>query len=192
MTNGLAMLQPCKIAALRGGSGAPIQNVLADFAERRRREGMRVAGVIEETRCAEPGMCKNLGVRDLVSGETISISQRLGVGSKACNLDPFGLATACARVEEAIDDGAQIVILSKFGKSEAARGGLYDAFRAAIYADVPVVTTVPAIMLDDWERFAEGLFEFVVGDRGALETWWLAQEALCLDERRAGGVAAPH
>jgi hypothetical protein len=192
LTKSPAMHQSCRIAALRSPSGASIQNILASFAEKRRWEGMRVAGVIEETRCAEAGACKNLGVRDLVSGQTISISQKLGRGSQACNLDPSGLARACALVEEAIDDGAELVILSKFGKSEAARSGLYDAFRAAIFADIPIITTVPSVMMDDWRRFAAELSEFVVGDGDALEAWWLAHGAFRLKERRIERAPALH
>ncbi|MGA8170778.1 MAG: DUF2478 domain-containing protein [Methylocystis sp.] len=167
--------RPYRIAALSGSSSHAIQNILANFAQRRRGEGARVAGVIEEARCSEPGACKSLGVRDLVSGQTISISQNLGPGSQACNLDLSGLAKACALVEEAIDDGAEIVILSKFGKSEAARSGLYDAFKAAVFADIPIVTAVPAVMIGDWESFSVGLAQFVDCESAALETWWLAQ-----------------
>jgi hypothetical protein len=67
------------------------------------------------------------------------------------------LTKTCALVEEAIDDGAELEILSKLSTSEAACGGLYEAFRAAIFADIPVITTVSSFMTDVWERFASGL-----------------------------------
>ncbi|HYA79921.1 MAG TPA: DUF2478 domain-containing protein, partial [Methylocystis sp.] len=137
--------------------------------------GLRVAGVIEIACEREGGGCKRLSVRDLVSGEEIPISQELGAGSTACNLDPAGLITACGRVERAIDFGAEIVILSKFGKLEAARGGLSDAFRAAMLADIPVVTAVPAALNDEWERFAGPMSQFVEARAEALDAWWLAQ-----------------
>lgn len=51
-------------------------------------------------------------MKDIASGETIVISQKLGAGSEACNLHPGGLALACGLVEEAIERGADVVVLS--------------------------------------------------------------------------------
>jgi len=162
----------CRIAALQGAPGLAKQDILTRFAARLRREGLRVAGVIEESDCSRVGGCKNLGVRDLVSGRRFSISQPLGVGSTACNLDPVGLACACALVEQAIDQGADVVVLSKFGKAEAERGGLADAFRAAMFAGIPLVTTVAPVVADDWSRFAGPLATYIDAADNVLDAWW--------------------
>jgi len=175
----------CRIAALRGAPSATLQATLAAFARRLAGRGLRVAGVIEIACEREGGGCKRLSVRDLVSGEEIAISQELGAGSTACNLDPAGLVAACGRVERAIDFGAEIVILSKFGKLEAARGGLSDAFRAAMLADIPVVTAVPVALNDEWERFAGPMSQFVEAHVEALDAWWLTQSCASRAERRA-------
>jgi nucleoside-triphosphatase THEP1 len=164
-----------RIAALHGAPSAAIQELLLAFARTMSREGLRVAGVVEIADCKPSGGCKSLSVRDLTSGETFSISQDLGAGSMACNLDPAGLLRACGKVEQAISEGADLVILSKFGKLEAARSGLSDAFRAAVLADIPVLTAVPAPVLDEWERFAGPLSEFVDPRAESLEKWWLSQ-----------------
>lgn len=161
-----------RIAALQGAPGVAIQNVLAGFAQRLARGGLRVAGVVEISRCDDAGACKSLSVKDIVSGETFSISQNLGAGSQACNLDPGGLAKACALVEQAVAAGADVVVLSKFGKLEAARGGLCDAFRAAMLADVPVITTVSQHATEDWNSFAGPLAEFIDASVEALDAWW--------------------
>jgi Protein of unknown function (DUF2478) len=81
-------------------------------------------------------------VRDVSDGAIFSIGQDLGPGSAACNLDPAGLAQACHAVECAIARGVDLVILSKFGKLEAQRRGLTDAFRAAFAARLPILTSV--------------------------------------------------
>jgi hypothetical protein len=177
---------PRRIAALHGAPSAAIQEVLQGFARKLSRDGLRVAGVIEIADCKPSGGCKSLRVQDLTSGETFSISQDLGPGSTACNLDPSGLARACGKVEQAISRGADLVILSKFGKLEAARSGLSDAFRAAMFADIPVVTAVPAAVADEWERFAGPLSQFVDAKAEALEAWWLSHH--CAPP--AQGVAA--
>ncbi len=163
-----------RVAALRGAPSDAIQDILCEFVESRKREGLRVAGVVEVSQCVSIGACKHLAVRDLVSGELIEISQDLGAGSTACNLDPVGLATACQSVERAISAGADVVVLSKFGKLEAARGGLCDAFRAAIMADLPIVTAVSPFLAGDWLQFAGALSEDVAPTMAALDEWWSA------------------
>ena len=165
-----------RIAALRGAPSEAIQDMLAQFVEERKREGLRVAGVVEVSRCESRGGCKSLAVRDLASGELIEISQDLGARSTACNLDPGGLAKACESVERAISEGADVVVLSKFGKLEAARGGLCDAFRAAIMADLSIVTAVSPIFLGDWLHFAGSLSNDVAPTMDALDAWWSAPE----------------
>jgi hypothetical protein len=77
-----ARMRPARrIAALQGASSQTIQGILFAFAERLHAQGLRVAGVIEVLQCDEPGLCKNLSVRDLLTGVTVPISQRLGSGA---------------------------------------------------------------------------------------------------------------
>ena len=164
-----------RIAALRGAPSAALQLLLDKFAQRRARAGLRVAGVVEDSVCAHDGSCKKFSVRDLLSGETVSISQNLGRGSTACSLDSAALVRACGRIENAIMEGADLVVLSKFGKLEAARSGLADAFRAAIEADLPILTVVSQAAAEEWELFAAPLFQFVDTSCEALESWWATQ-----------------
>jgi nucleoside-triphosphatase THEP1 len=184
------MDRPAKrIAALYGGTSRELQGALAAFARELQSQGYRVAGVIEESLCGATGACKSLSVRDIASGERIPISQKLGAGSEACNLDPGGLAFACGLVEEAIERGADVVVLSKFGKLEASRSGLCDAFKAAILADIPIITTVSPHVLQDWVCFAGGLSEYVPPDIAALAAWWRATRGGVSDRALAGRVA---
>ncbi|MTW14763.1 DUF2478 domain-containing protein [Rhodoplanes serenus] len=159
------------IAAVSGAAGSVVQAVLASFAARRAAEGLRVVGLVEEAVCGN-GTCDGLFLRDLTDGRRVSISQDLGPGSTACNLDPGGLAAACALAQAAIAAGADLVILSKFGKQEADRRGLTEAFQAAIAADLPVVTAVAPPLADAWAAFAGPLATPVTADAEALEVWW--------------------
>jgi hypothetical protein len=163
-----------RIAAVRGPRTEPVQPILWQFAQDLKCKGVRVGGVVEVSQRASEGVRSRLAVRDLTSGALISISQDLGSGSTACNLDPCGLAQACAGVERAIADGVDAVVLSKFGKLEAARGGLCDAFRAAILADLPIVTAVSECLTEDWSRFAGPLSDDVAPTMEALDGWWRA------------------
>ena len=160
------------IAALQGAASAVAQGLLMDFAARLTARGLKVAGIVEIAADCGAGGCGGLLVRDLATGATIPISQDLGPGSTACNLDPRGLAEACAAVERAIAAGADVVVLSKFGKLEAARGGLSDAFRAAFAAELPIATAVSPALAQDWLAFAGDCSEFVNIGTGSLEDWW--------------------
>lgn len=162
----------CRIAALQGASSATIQALLDDFALRAARQGHKVAGVIELATGESVSACGRRAVRDLSTGAIISISQNLGHGSTACNLDPSGLIEACAAVERTIAAGADLVILSKFGKLEADRGGLSDAFRAAIGAGLPILTAVSPAMTPAWRLFAGPLSQFIPADARVVDAWW--------------------
>jgi len=160
------------IAAVQGASRANIQHLLADFAAGLARDGFRVAGVVEVAEKAPTGACGRLALRELTTGRHFSISQNLGPGSTACNLDPGGLAAACAAVERSLGHGGDLVVISKFGKQEAANSGLADAFRAAAVAGVPILTAVNPAMSEAWTAFAGADSEILPAEREALEFWW--------------------
>jgi hypothetical protein len=160
------------IAAVQGASGKVIQRLFGDFATKLTRDGVRIAGVVEIVEPAATGACGKLAVQDLWTGDRIPISQDLGPGSTACNLDPGGLVAACAAVERALTHGVDLVIISKFGKQEAARSGLADAFGAAVVAQTPILTAVNPAVAKAWDAFAGPLAQYLPADLDAVEDWW--------------------
>ncbi|MGJ4930057.1 DUF2478 domain-containing protein [Bradyrhizobium sp. HKCCYLS2038] len=169
-----ADIETSRIVALQGAASTAIQDLLGDFAARLAAAGLRVSGVIEGS-ADKARPCKAMMLRSLDDNSMFSISQDLGPGSPACNLDPEGLALACAAVQQSIIGGTDIVILSKFGKQEAAGGGLADAFGAAISAGLPIITAVSPAMMEAWTRFAGPFAECVPVDvarsPGWIEAW---------------------
>jgi hypothetical protein len=161
---------PTPIAALPADNSAEVQALMRRFAEYLVGEGMRVGGVTQ-TRDDGAGRGR-IVLRDVQSGAHYPISQDLGPGSVACNLDTSELALACAAVERAARAGAGLIVISKFAKQEAGRGGLCDAFRAAMSARIPVVTAVSPYFRDEWRVFAGPLAEDVAPDLDALIDWW--------------------
>lgn len=161
-----------RIAALPGEPSAEIQSLMAAFARRLATAGASVAGVTQ-TRLLDGATGRSrIALRDVSSGALVAISQDLGPGSVACNLDSGELAQACAAIERAAAAGVDLVVVSKFSKQEAARGGFADAFRAAIAAKVPVVTAVSPHYLEEWREFAGSLAAFLEPSEDALENWW--------------------
>ncbi|MFZ1110177.1 MAG: DUF2478 domain-containing protein [Rhodomicrobium sp.] len=172
------------LAALHGASSFEIQNLLARFAERRLRDGIRVAGVTEIAEAVPKGACRSLALREIGTGAQFPIAQDLGPGSAACNLDTNGLAAACARVLSAIEGGADVVVLSKFGKIEASGGGLLDCFAAAAGAGLPCVAGVSPALAAPFAEWAGDFCEWVEASDGALEAWWLARRSAFVNPSR--------
>ena len=163
--------KPPRIAALRADDSKAAQALLLRFARELQSQGLRVGGVVQ-VRISQAGAERtSVVLEDVASGARFKISQDLGRGSVACNLDSGELAQACAAVESAARAGCDLIVLSKFSKQEAERSGLCDAFRAAIRAETPIVATVSPDFLDEWAAFAGELAEFVAPDLAALEAW---------------------
>jgi len=160
-----------KVAALRADDSKAAQKLMLEFARELSQSGYRVHGLVQ-TRVADAGGQLRVVLQDVSNGVVYRISQDLGRGSVACNLDASELALACAAVERAAQRGSDLIVLSKFSKQEAERSGLCDAFRAAILAKTPVVAAVSPDFLDEWRAFAGDLAEFVACDMAALRAWW--------------------
>jgi hypothetical protein len=176
--NAEALATGFRIGALRGATTAEIQGLLARFAGRRMREGLRVAGVIEELTVQENcNLCETLVLREVAGSTIVPITQNLGSGSSACNIDTAGLAAACQTVLAAIERGADVVVLSKFGKIEAEGGGLLDAFQAAAAADLPCLAGIKPSFASHFLEFAGGYSQWIEPDDAALERWWAGRGA---------------
>jgi hypothetical protein len=74
-----------------------------------------------------------------------------------CRLDLGQLLNAGAAVASAIDQGADLVIVNRFGRQEREGKGLSYLIERALSADIPVVIAVPSHRFQDWIRFAEGM-----------------------------------
>ncbi|MFO1126590.1 MAG: DUF2478 domain-containing protein [Methylocystis sp.] len=157
-----------RIAALPAEDSARVQSLMQAFAEELMQSGVRVGGVTQRRVAERSGIV----LRDVATGDFYAISQDLGPGSVACNLDTSELALACAAIERAARSGAQLIVISKFSKQEAGRGGLCDAFRAAMAARVPVIAAVSPHYREEWRAFAGPLAEDVAPEREALAEWW--------------------
>ena len=93
--------------------------LLAGLADALAAEGVRAVGTVQiNTECGGDGPC-DMDVRVLPDGPILRISQSLGAGARGCRLDPGALETAIGQCEARLE-GAQLLIVNKFGKQEAA------------------------------------------------------------------------
>jgi glycosyltransferase involved in cell wall biosynthesis len=155
------------LAATARGAGEPI---LSEVTRALQARGLRVVGALQEP--ADPS--GEMRLRLLPAGEVVGISQRLGAGASGCRLDPDGLERAVAAgLARLAAEGADVVIVNKFGKQEAEGRGFRTLIAEALAAGIPVLTSVAPEQSDAFARFAEGLAEPVPSQTEAALAWCL-------------------
>lgn len=145
--------------------------LLAGLAKRLRGQGRRLCGTVQvNTERGGDGLC-DMDVRVLPEGPEIRISQSLGKGAKGCRLDPDALESAVAIVRERLMDGADLMIINKFGKHEAAGRGFRDVIAEALAADIPVLVGLSGLNRDAFHEFSAGFAVELAPDPKALLDW---------------------
>lgn len=179
------------VAAVQGAPSSLAQDILRVLVARWR-PFARIGGVIEEGHGLENRSCSAGRLRSIADGRSYPIFQDLGPGSAACHLDGSGAVSASEAVRQDIAAGCDLVVLSKFGKLEAAGTGLAPAFGAAIEAGVPVLTSVSPAFEAAWARFAAPLSIALPADPERIEAWWRDVSARRggLSSGRTAGVSA--
>ena len=160
-----------RIAVVQGAPSAAIQEMFHALVERWQ-PTVRIAGVVAEDHGLPDRKCRAGYLRSIVSGTLYPIFQDLGPGAEACHLKEEGALAAAAAVEKDIVAGCDLVLLSKFGKLEAAGRGLSEAFTAALAADLPLLTSVSPAVDAAWRGFAAPRFEILPAEVDPIETWW--------------------
>ena len=144
--------------------------LLLGFCAQLQRDGFRPVGLVQSGHCH--GGDSNLSALLLHTNERIKLLQDLGSCSEGCRLDVGQLLTAGSRVATAIDHGADLVVINRFGRMEREGKGLAFLIEAAIEADIPVVIAVPEARFADWIKFSGGLSIKLACDGNALLRWW--------------------
>ena len=167
------------IAALVYADGIYPERVIARAVERLRDRGVPMAGALQCTilDAVDRHPC-DLLIEDLTTGDVTPIAEHRGRQARGCKLD-VGLLTELAQgvVTGVRSGGARLLVINKFGKTEAEGGGLRDAIAEAVERDIPVLVGVPMRNLDQFRAFAGPLaVELPVGE--AALAGWLADHGL--------------
>jgi hypothetical protein len=170
----------CDLAALVYGENQDPDAVLRNFAAGLNERGARVIGMVQAGACADSSLSAIL----LHSGEKLLLAQDFDPNAKGCRLDLGRLQNAGQRVADALEAGADLVVVNRFGKRERDGKGLGFLIDRALGAGVPVVIAVSAERFDDWIKFAGSTCVKLPCERAALEGWWqtLRQRAVAAPE----------
>ena len=158
----------CDLAALVYGPEQDPDAVLREFAAALNERGFRAVGMVQAGQCADSSLSAIL----LHSGEKLLLAQDFDPAAKGCRLDLARLQNAGERIAEALGQGADLVIINRFGKRERDGKGLGYLIERALDADIPVVIAVASDRFADWIKFAGGMSVKLACERGALDQWW--------------------
>jgi Protein of unknown function (DUF2478) len=175
----------CDLAALVYDKDQDPDEILRDFAVDLKAWGYRAVGLVQRSHhCVD---APKLSAMLVHTGEELQLFQNLGSCSTGCRLDVGQLLDAGAHIVTAIDQGADLVIVNRFGRQECEGKGLSYLVERALSADIPVVIAVPSLRFADWIRFADGMSVKLRCDRESLDSWWQAVSA-----RNAGSIGHDH
>lgn len=150
----------------RGEAGV----VLATLANGLAESGLRLIGAVELA--ALPGDHPPMDIRLLPSQAVLRISQDLGPGSDGCRLNAGALELATAQVQSDFEAlGADLMLLSKFGKQEVEGRGFRQLIAEALAAEVAVLVAVGEDCYEGFAEFAEGMAEPVDCTAEAAQLW---------------------
>ena len=174
----------CDLAALVYEQDQDPDAILRKFAADLNGRGRRAVGIVQlGHHCLDAGLSAML----VHTGEELQLFQDLGTCSAGCRLDVGQLLDAGQQIASAIDQGADLLIVNRFGRQEREGKGLTYVVERALSADIPVVIAVPSHRFADWIKFADGMSVKLRCDRESLDAWWHI-----VSSRNAGFIEPAH
>ncbi|EEQ93041.1 DUF2478 domain-containing protein [Brucella intermedia] len=159
------------LAAILAAKDVPVDQLLAGAAHRARQAGLRVAGFLQHRETGGEECCRDIEIEHIGTGVTQIISQALGSGSKGCRLDPAALADVAGALQTELDDGADMLILNRFGKGETEGHGFRSIIETAYARQIPVLTVVRETYVEGWNDFAGDCGVLLAPDSKAVLGW---------------------
>lgn len=151
------LISAAPITALVYASGSRIDGVLLGIAGHLTSEGLSLAGLVQIGK-PRPGRSRcDMILQDLGSGSQVEISEDRGPLARGCMLAISQLMHALELATRSLDGACDLLVVNKFGKTEAEGGGFRPLIVEAISRDIPILIAVPASNIESWRHFAQGL-----------------------------------
>jgi hypothetical protein len=149
--------------------------------------GRRLAGLVQHNQPRPARSRCDMVLEELAGGDLVPISQDRGPHARGCALDVGQLLVAMQLVRAQLASGPDLVILNKFGKTEAEGGGFRAVIADVIEAELPLLIAVPWRNIDSWRHFAGPLAREVVLAERPDETLRALASVFTTDEPTPGG-----
>lgn len=160
-----------QLAGVMAGERGATDRLLAGVAERLGLCGVRLVGALRPVARRDGVSCRS-DLWLLPEGPLARITQELGAGSAACRMDAGAFEEAVGIVLARLQGGeADLVILNKFGLSEAEGRGFGAVIAEAMSLGVPVLTGLSAAHRAAFDRFAGGMETILAPSEAAVLDW---------------------
>jgi hypothetical protein len=147
--------------------------LIAEVAERLAASGVRLAGTVQSNHERPDRKKCDMDLRVLPDGPTLRISEDRGDLARGCILDSGALEQTAFEVERRLD-GADMLIVNKFGKREAEGKGLVPVIAEALHRGLPVLVGVNGLNLAAFLAFTGAEIEGLPTSAEAVADWCLA------------------
>lgn len=150
------------------------RDALPLFVEELRGQDVRVYGLIQEV--LRDGTGKNIGIDmiEIDTGRRIPINRptKENLENHTCSLNTSALAESTEALRRAVREGADLIVLQKFGEQEQKGQGLNDEILAAIAEEIPLLIAVPEFALELWRERTGDLGDTLRYDLDSFRQWW--------------------
>lgn len=164
------MMLACVSVAGKGLTDA----CLAQAVARIQAQGLRLAGTVQSNPKRSDRPKCDMDVHILPDGPVLRISEDRGPHARGCRLDAGVLEAAVAATLERLD-GADLLVVNKFGKQEAEGRGFVPVIAEAMARNLPVLVGVNPLNHGAFHAFADGLAQDLPADPIAIAAWAIAQ-----------------
>ncbi|RWM28555.1 MAG: DUF2478 domain-containing protein [Mesorhizobium sp.] len=145
------------ITAIVYSGGSTFETFLREATAAMAARGVRLAGLVQHSEAKPDRLKCDMHLQDLATSRLYGISDDRGRHARGCVLNTDRLTRACQAAEEGLSAGTDVLVLSKFGKTEAEGGGFRDLMARALELSVPVLIGAPLVNLASFREFADGL-----------------------------------
>lgn len=161
-----------QLAGVTGQAGAATDRLLSAVADRLAQDGVRLSGALRPAAAGiGTGRCSS-DLWLLPDGPLVRITQDLGPGSSACRMDAGAMEEAAGlATSRLLAGGVDLVLLNKFGLSEAEGRGFRTLIAEALGRGVPVLTGVSATHRKALDHFAESLVTYLPPEEDRVLAW---------------------
>lgn len=161
-----------KLLAVVYDDGIAADRMLSELGYALRERRIAVKGLVQRNTFRRDRTKCDMELEELGSGEVFQLSKDRGKHAGGCRLDRAAIAAAAALIGLRLDEDCDLLIVNKFGRSEAEGRGLRETIADAVAHEIVTVVGVPRRNLEVWRKFAEGLFDLCeAGDTGFLASW---------------------
>jgi hypothetical protein len=144
--------------------------LIAEVAARLAADGVRLAGTVQSNHERPDRRKCDMDLMVLPDGPIVRISEDRGDLARGCTLDSGALEQTVVAVQQRLD-GAEVMIVNKFGKREAEGKGLVPVIAGALERGLPVLIGVNGLNLAAFLTFAGETVSALPSDERAIADW---------------------